>query len=86
VELDRKARREKQSELVLSLYRERQEFPQAWEALMRPLSILRGVLFDAWFSANWAEPGFRQHYPDDDIAGEAYWLRSIEAMEGWLAG
>ena len=83
-ELDRKARREQQSALVLSLYRQRRDFPEAWEALMRPLGILRGVVFDAWFCTNWSEPGFKAHYPDDDIEGEAYWLRGIKAVEGWL--
>ena len=86
MDLDRKARREQQSALVLSLYRQRRAFPQAWEALMRPVGILRGVLFYAWFSANWREPGFKEHYPDDDVEGEAYWLRGIEGVEGWLAG
>ena len=84
-ELDRVARREQQSALILSLYRQQRAFPEAWEALMRPLGILRGVLFDAWFCANWSEPGFKAHYPDDDIEGEAYWLSGVEAVEAWLA-
>ncbi len=84
--LDRKERRARQHRLVLARYRERRAFPEAWEALLRPTGILRGVMFDAWFCANWSEPGFRAHYPDDDIEGEAYWLRAVEAMEDWLRG
>ncbi len=82
--MDRAERRARQSDLVLSLYRQRLDFPEAQEALMRPLGILRAVLFDAWFSASWGEPGFKAHYPDEDIEGEAYWLGAVEAIEGWL--
>lgn len=84
-DLPRGERRDRQSDLVLSLYRERRPFPEAGEALMRPMGILRGVVFDAWFSANWSEPGFKAHYPDDNIEGEDYWTRGIQAVEGWLA-
>ena len=84
--MDRVERRKRQEELVLSLYRERLDFPDEWVALMRPCGILRGVIFDAWFSANWREPGFAENYRDDDIGEDTYWQRGTEAMEAWLEG
>jgi Ser/Thr protein kinase RdoA (MazF antagonist) len=82
--MDRKERRERQHELVASLYAEHHAFEPEWEALFKPTSMLRGVVFDAWFAHNWDEPGFKEHYPDDDITGEAYWLAGIEGLERWL--
>lgn len=84
-DMDREARREHQHALVVEHYRRHLRFDDAWEALFRPTALLRGVVFDAWFSNNWDEPGFREHYPDDDITGAAYWSRGVEGLERWLA-
>ena len=85
VEMDRRERRERQHELVASLYARHHAFEPEWEALFKPTSILRGVVFDAWFSHNWDEPFFKENYPEDDITGEAYWLTGIEGLERWLS-
>ncbi len=83
-EAPRRERREAQHELVVELYRRHLDFPESREALFEPTSLLRGVVFDAWLSHNWDEEGFKEHYLDDDVSGEAYWVESLEAIERWL--
>lgn len=85
-DMDRRTRREHQHELVVELYRAHHDFDDRWAELFRPTAILRGVVFDAWFSHNWSEPGFAEHYEDDDITQDAYWQRGIDGVEAWLAG
>lgn len=82
--MEYKERRAIQQELIIARYRDHLVFPETWTQLFRPLSMLRGVVFDAWFSRNWDEPLFREHYPDDDITDEQYWIRAASAIEGWL--
>lgn len=82
--IPRRERRELQQELVLELYRKYATFEESWMSLLLPTSLARSVVFDAWFSHNWEEPGFRDHYEDDDITQEAYWLGSLGGIEQWL--
>ena len=75
-----------QRALVLSLYREVAEFPESWEAMFDPLRTLRGVFFDAWFSARWRDPGFAEHYPKDNPEDPAWWAKRIEQLTERLQG
>ena len=70
---------------VLEYYREVNDFPEAWEAMFEPMRALRGLFFDAWFSARWNDPGFSASYPKDDPTDPGWWDLQIKAMEEKLA-
>jgi len=71
---------------ILRLYREIEPFPEEWEALFEPLRTLRGLFFDAWFSARWTDPAFAQNYPKDNVTEEAGWTRRVEGFAARVAG
>ncbi len=81
VSMDRRERRAIQHQLVLDMYREVRPFPAQWEAVFPLVRGCRGVEFDAWFSARWNEPGFAEHYEDDDISKPQWWEQAIEGLE-----
>ncbi|WP_372367676.1 phosphotransferase [Candidatus Uabimicrobium sp. HlEnr_7] len=79
--MDRRERRNIQHQLVLDLYREVRPFPKKFEALIPLIRGCRNIVFDAWFSTRWNEPGFRKHYEDDNITNPDWWQDSIEELE-----
>ena len=79
--LDRAERRAVQHRLVLDLYREVRPFPSEWEPLVPLVRGCRAVEFDAWLSSRWKEPGFAEHYDQDDMTDPDWWRESVEGLE-----
>ncbi|MDJ0626703.1 MAG: phosphotransferase [Rhodobacter sp.] len=79
--MDRKERRVIQHRLVLDMYRQVRPFEEAWEPLIPLTRGCRNVLFDAWLSARWNEPGFNEIYEDDDLMDEQWWSGAVKGLE-----
>ncbi len=76
--------REIQQDLILNIYREYRSFPKSWESVFPLLSAYRDIVFDAWFSARWLEPGFALNYPDENIQDFNYWKNSLANLQNNL--
>lgn len=81
----RAERRPLQRARVLEFYREVADFPEEWERLFAPLRGMRGLVFDAWFSARWQDPGFAACYPDDTFDDPAWWQENLDRLDRLLA-
>jgi len=84
-DMPRAERRPLQRAKVLEFYREVADFPEEWERMFVPLRGMRGLFFDAWFSARWADPGFADCYPDDTLTEPSWWRDNLDRIEQLLA-
>lgn len=70
-----------QRDILLSGYRSKRPFEEAWLDAVNPLKAARYVHYAAWIASRWEDPSFKNAFPA--FGGKEYWeseTRDLEAL------
>ena len=73
----------RQRELLLTAYREFQDFDARWLRLVEPLRSLRFVRYAAWIARRWEDPAFPSAFPH--FGSHEYWENETRDLEEQVA-
>ena len=65
-----------ETDLLLSGYRQFQEFDERTLSLIEPLRFMRIIYFLSWCALQKDDPGFFTHFPDWGEKG--FWIKELE--------
>jgi Ser/Thr protein kinase RdoA (MazF antagonist) len=73
---------ERMRAVMLDAYQTMREFDRSTLRLVEPLRALRMVHYSAWIARRWADPIFKQTFPE--FVTYPYWAEEVDALEEQL--
>jgi Ser/Thr protein kinase RdoA (MazF antagonist) len=69
-------------DVMLTAYESMRHFDRGTLRLVEPLRALRMIHYSAWIARRWADPIFKQTFPE--FVTYSYWLEEVDALEEQL--